>query len=173
MSLVVRTERLVLREQTTDDAAFILALVNDADWLRHIGDRGVRTLDDARAYIDLGARAMGARYGFALWLVEEAATGAPVGVCGLLRRDDAGEVDLGFAFAPAYRGRGYAGEAARATLDLAHSRFGLHRVVAFVSPGNDASLSVLARLGFVADGETEMASGARVLRLACDLDTRL
>lgn len=147
---VIETPRLVLREQTPDDAAFVLALVNDPDWLRYIGDRGVRTLDDARAYIDRAVEAY-RRLGFGLWLVELRDGGVPVGLCGLIRRDALEDVDVGFAFLPAYRGRGYASEAAAAVLDYGWRVVGLRRVVAIVSPDNAASVRVLERLGFSFD----------------------
>lgn len=147
---VIETPRLVLREQTPDDAAFVLALTNDPDWLRYIGDRGVRTLDDARAYIDRAVEAY-RRLGFGLWLVELRDGGVPVGLCGLIRRDGLEDVDVGFAFLPAYRGRGYASEAAAAVLDYGWRVVGLRRIVAIVSPDNAASVRVLERLGFSFD----------------------
>jgi RimJ/RimL family protein N-acetyltransferase len=143
---VLSTERLELRHLTTDDAGFILELTNDPDWLRYIGDRGIRTLDDARRYIETGPMEMYARLGFGLWAVEPRGGGAPVGICGLLRRDWLDDADIGFAFLPAFRGMGYAREAAAATLDYART-LGLNRVLAIVSPENEASLRLLVKLG--------------------------
>ena len=157
------TDRLVLREQTAADAAFVLALVNDPDWLRHIGDRGVRTLADARAYIETGAVAMVRRHGHGLFLVETRDGNVPVGLCGLLRRDGFADVDIGFAFLPAFRGQGYAREAAEATLAFAWHTLGASRVAAIVSPANEASIGLLTRLGFAFDRETTL--GAETLHL--------
>ena len=158
----IGTPRLVLREQTPADAAFVLALVNDPDWLRHIGDRGVRTLDDARAYIEAGAAAMIRRHGHGLLLAETTA-GVPVGLCGLLKRDGFADVDIGFAFLPAHRGLGYAREAAEATLAFAWHTLRVARVAAIVSPANAASIGLLGRLGFAFSRETTL--GAETLDL--------
>jgi len=143
---VLATPRLVLRHLAPGDAPFILALTNDPDWLRHIGDRGIRTLDDARRYID-GPMEMYARLGFGLWAAEPVEGGAPLGICGLLGRDWLEAPDVGFAFLPAARGRGYAHEAAAATLEHARGALGLGRVLAIVSPENDASIALLTKLG--------------------------
>jgi [ribosomal protein S5]-alanine N-acetyltransferase len=105
------TARLVIRPFTIDDAAFVLELVNDPAWLEHIGDRGVRTLADARAYLDKGPLASYTRNGFGFSLVELKSTGEPVGACGLIKRETLTDVDLGFAFLPQFRGMGYAEEA--------------------------------------------------------------
>ena len=112
----LQTERLRIRPFTEDDAAFILELVNDADWLRFIGDKNVRSLDDARRYLRDGPLAMLARYGHALGCVERRSDGQAIGMCGLLKRDSLDDVDLGFAFLPAARGQGYAREAAAAVV---------------------------------------------------------
>ena len=147
MTIIVETRRLSLRELTTGDASFIWELVNDADWLRHIGDRGVRTTDDAVAYITSGPMASYVANGFGLWCVELRTTSTPIGLCGLLRRDWLDGPDIGFALLPEFRGAGYAFEAARAVLTHAMDALGVERVSAIVSPGNGASLALLARLG--------------------------
>lgn len=144
---VLETERLSLRRLAEDDAAFILELVNDPDWLRFIGDRGVRTPDDARAYVLNGPAASYARHGFGLYLVELRDGSTPVGMCGLLKRDWLDDVDVGFAFLPRFRGMGLAHEAARATLDFATGVLGLPRIAAIVSPENAGSIRLLEKLG--------------------------
>jgi len=144
---VLSTSRLSLRRLDEGDAAFIVELMNDPDWLRFIGDRGVRTLDDARDYIATGPGAMYARHGYGLYAVERRNEPGPIGICGLVRRDWLEDADLGFAFLPAFRGAGYAREAAAATLEHAKDDLGLHRVLAIVSPENEASVRLLAKLG--------------------------
>lgn len=139
------TERLLLRPFKRDDADFVMRLLNDPDWLRFIGDRGVRIMADAEAYIERN-RAARARNGFGLDLVA-LQDGKPIGMCGLIRRDGLGDVDLGFAFLPEHRGKGYALEAARATLADAPAH-GLTRVVAISSQENTASIVLLEKLGF-------------------------
>ena len=84
---VLETERLRLRRLSLDDAAFILDLLNEPSFLNYIGDKGVRTLDDARDYILTGPMASYERHGFGLYLVELKERGVPMGICGLLKRD--------------------------------------------------------------------------------------
>lgn len=166
---VIETDRLVLRRQTADDAPFIFRLMNDPDWLCHIGDRGVRTVADARAYILDGAVAMYEQHGIGLYLVETKAGRVPVGICGLLRRPTFEDVDLGFALAAAHRGRGYAREAAAATVVYGREVLGLDRIAAIVSPDNTASIRLLEGLGFVFDRRHEYAEGDVTQILVLDL----
>lgn len=144
---VADTGRLSMRHLALTDAAFILELVNDPDWLRYIGDRGIHTEDAARDYITNGPRSMYARFGFGLYRVELREGGIPVGLCGLIKRDWLDDVDIGFALLPAYRGQGYAHEAAASTLNHGRTEFGLNRIAAIVSPDNADSIRLLERLG--------------------------
>jgi [ribosomal protein S5]-alanine N-acetyltransferase len=141
------TARLTLRPFTPEDAAFIVELLNDPGWLRNIGDRKVRTQDDAREYLRSGAIAHAAQHGFALGAVQRSNDGTLIGMCGLIRREGLGDVDLGYAFLPAYRGQGYAREAAAAWLSCGFERFGLKRIVAITSVDNAASGKVLEAIG--------------------------
>lgn len=142
------TERLILSELTFDDAGFIHGLVNEPSWLQYIGDRGVRTLDDARDYLRNGPMAMYARHGYGLLRVTRRDDGAAVGICGLLKRDTLPDADIGFAFLPSYWGQGYAREAAAATLLHADDTLRLPRVLAIVSDANASSIRLLERIGF-------------------------
>jgi RimJ/RimL family protein N-acetyltransferase len=144
---VLETQRLVLRRFIPGDAGFVFELVNDPDWLRFIGDRGVRNLDDARGYIEKGPMAMYERHGFSLYCVELKSDGTPIGMCGLLKRDTLADVDIGFAFLPRFRARGYAREAAQATLAYGFDVLGLKRIVATTAPDNEASGVLLGRIG--------------------------
>ena len=156
---VMETERLVLRHLTEGDAAFMLRLLNEPSWIRFIGDRGVRELEGARGYIAQGPAASYARHGFGLFLVEVKGTGTPAGICGLIKRDELEDVDIGFAFLPEFWGRGYALESAAATLEYARSVVGLKRVAAIVAPDNESSIRLLEKLGL---------SFERMIRLAGD-----
>jgi RimJ/RimL family protein N-acetyltransferase len=144
---VLETDRLILRRLSTDDAEFVFELVNDPAWLRFIGDRGVRTLDDARDYIRKGPVESYSRLGFGLYAVELKEGGSPIGICGLVKRDFLEDVDIGFALLPAFRGKGYAREAARATMSYARNVVGLERIVAITSRDNDASARLLEEIG--------------------------
>ncbi len=162
---VARTERLTLRRLASSDAAFMLELLNDAAFIENIGDRGVRTLDAAEAYIANGPVASYERHGYGLYLVERNSDGSAIGISGLLRRDALDHADIGFAFLPEFRGKGYAREAARATLAHARNDIALDRVVAIVSPGNADSLRLLGDLGFRVERKVRMAPEADEIEL--------
>lgn len=147
----IETERLLLRELTVEDDAFILELLNDPDFIRYIVDRGVRDLEGAREYILAGPVASYREHGFGLYLVALKETGTPVGMCGLLRRETLPDVDIGFAFLHRYRGQGYAYEAASATVDHARA-LGLQRLVAITTPDNERSIRLVDRLGLRYEG---------------------
>ncbi|MGD9487329.1 MAG: GNAT family N-acetyltransferase [Calditrichaceae bacterium] len=144
---ILETERLALRELTVEDAPFILELVNDPSWLRYIGDKGVRTLDDARDYILNGPVQSYKQFGFGLYLVGLKDSGIPIGMCGLIKRDYLTDVDIGFAFMPAFTGKGYATESASTLLTYGKDVFGLERIVAITTRDNDKSIKVLEKLG--------------------------
>jgi RimJ/RimL family protein N-acetyltransferase len=145
---MIATERLLLRRFSLDDAPFVFGLVNQPSFLRFIGDRGVRTLDDARTYLANGPLAMYARHGLGLLCVELRSSSEPIGMCGLLKRETLDDVDLGFAFLPQHWAKGYAVEAALAVLEHGTRDLGLQRIVAITSPDNHASMRVLEKTGF-------------------------
>jgi RimJ/RimL family protein N-acetyltransferase len=145
---VLETERTVLRRLVPDDAAFMLGLLNDPDWIRFIGDRGVRSVEGAREYLAGGPIAMYDREGFGLYMVERKSDMLPIGICGLIRRPSLDDVDLGFAFMPPHRGRGYGVESARAVVGHGRDVLGLKRIVAITSADNHDSMTLLQRVGF-------------------------
>lgn len=144
---ILETERLTLRRMSTDDAAFMLGLLNEPSWLRYIGDRGVRTLDEARAYIQNGPVASYDRLGFGLYVVELKNSRIPMGICGLIQRDSLDNVDIGYALLPRYWSQGYAFEAASAVLAYGLDTLGLKRIIAITDPDNDRSIRLLEKLG--------------------------
>jgi len=144
---VLETARLALRRLTPDDAPFILELLNDPLFVRFVGDKGVRTLDDARGYITDGPMASYAQHGFGLFHVALKHDSTPIGMCGLLKREALEDVDVGFAYLPQFSGQGYATEAARATLDYGRTVMGLKRIVALTAPDNEGSQNVLRKIG--------------------------
>jgi [ribosomal protein S5]-alanine N-acetyltransferase len=159
---LLHTERLTIRPFSAADADFILVLLNDPGWLRFIGDKNVHSREDAQRYLREGPLAMYARHGLGLCCVERRADGAAIGMCGLIRRDNLPDVDIGFAFLPAGRGQGLAREAGAAVLAHGFGTLGLARVVAITDEANAASARVLEALGmhferlipFGTEGET-------------------
>jgi RimJ/RimL family protein N-acetyltransferase len=163
--VVGETERLTLRRLCLDDAAFMLGLLNEPSFLRFIGDRGVRTLDDARKYLRDGPLASYERFGFGLFLVLLKEQGVPIGICGLLKRESLPDVDVGFAFLPRYWSQGYALEAASAMMDYGREVLGLGRVVAVVSPDNAASIRLLEKLGMRFESMIRLSDDEHDLKL--------
>jgi RimJ/RimL family protein N-acetyltransferase len=141
------TERLRLRPFTTDDAPFVLTLLNEPSFLRFIGDKNVRNLDDARQYLLNGPIASYNVHGFGILLVELKDTNIPIGMCGLIKREELPEPDIGFAFIPDYWRQGFAFEAASAVMNDARDRLKLTNILAIVNPDNDSSIKLLERLG--------------------------
>lgn len=145
---VLETDRLSIRRMSSNDAAFMLRLLNEPSWLQFIGDRGVRTLDEARAYIINGPVAMYARLGFGFFIVELKESETPIGICGLAKRDHLDDVDIGYALVPEHWAQGYAYEAASAVLAYGIDVLGLKRIIAITSPDNDRSGRLLEKMGF-------------------------
>jgi len=144
---VLETGRLILRWLSVKDAKFILQLLNEPSFVRFIGDKSVRSIDDARDYILNGPVDSYERFGFGLYLTELKENGVPIGICGLLKRESLKDVDIGFAFLPEFWRKGYAFEAASAVMTYGRKVVGLNRIVAITSPENDASIRVLEKLG--------------------------
>jgi ribosomal-protein-alanine N-acetyltransferase len=167
---VIETERLNLREVSESDAPFILEILNDPDFVRFVADRGVRTVEDARRYVAERFTAGYRRDGFGFWLVEPKGSGVPAGICGLVRRDSLPGVDIGYAFLPPFRSKGYAYESASAVLAYARDVLGLKRLLAVTSPDNDVSIRVLEKLGLRFEGMVSLSPGEPEVRLfAADL----
>jgi len=143
---VIRTSRLSLRELELTDADFILELLNEAAFLRFIGDKGVRNAADAREYLQNGPIDSYRRHGFGLYAVC-LTDGTPTGICGLVKREGLADPDVGFAFLLRHRAKGYAVESAAAVLAHARQSLRLHRIVAITSPENLGSIAVLKKIG--------------------------
>lgn len=147
VKVVLETARLVLREVSEADAPFMLELLNSRGFIEGIADRGVRTVEQARAYIVERMLSAYAKDGYGMWVAVERASGEPVGVAGLVNRDVLDHPDVGYAFLERAWGRGYAQEAAAAVLRHAREALGMNTVVAITSPGNRASQRVLEKVG--------------------------
>lgn len=166
---ILDTARLRLRTIDETDAAFYLELLNSEPFIANIGDRGIRTLAAARQAIAAGPVAMQAARGHSIYLVELKATGAPIGMAGLIKRDTLPEVDLGYAYLPPHFGRGYATEAARALLVHAREDVRLRRLMAITSLHNAASDALLLKIGMRCEGIVKLTpedTGTRLYTIA-------
>jgi RimJ/RimL family protein N-acetyltransferase len=162
---ILETDRLILSQLTLDDAAFIVELLNDKDFLYYIGDRGVRTLEDAHNYIINGPINSYQQHGHGLYLTQLKDGGVPIGICGLLKRDGLDDVDLGFAMLPQFRRKGYTFEAASAVLDYGKSVLGFKQIVAITQSENVASIRILEKLGMTFEKMIRLAEDEEEIKL--------
>jgi ribosomal-protein-alanine N-acetyltransferase len=168
--VILETPRLSLRRFTLADAPFMLELLNDPSFIRYIGDKNVRTVENAEGYLRDGPLASYKQFGFGLMLVRLRESLEPIGTCGLIKREQLPDVDIGFAYLPAFRGQGYAIEAARAVLAYGKRQFGLTRIVAIVSPANAGSIRVLEKVGMKFERMVRLGENDEVQLLAREMD---
>lgn len=148
--IVLETSRLNLRWASLKDVEFILSLLNTPGFLENIGDRGVRDLMQAETYLIDGPILSYQQNGFGLYVVELKDTGEAIGLSGMVKRPMLDFPDLGYAFLPRFWGNGYAVESAKAVVEHCKS-LGFTKLLGVVSPGNDASISVLEKVGMSFD----------------------
>lgn len=147
MKYILETERLQLREFTLDDTDFIIELLNSPGWLQFIGDRNVKTKEQAVNYLQNGPLKSYTQNGFGLALVQTKDDKEPVGMCGIIRRDNLETPDIGFAFLPRFIGKGYGFEIASATLAYAKDKLNFPKIVAITLPANERSIRLLEKIG--------------------------
>ena len=162
---ILETKKLILQKVSPDDAGIILKLLNEPSFIQNIGDRGVRTLDDARDYISDRLIASYENFGFGMYLVIVKDTGAPAGMCGLVRRNGLEDIDIGYAFFPQHWSKGYATEAALAVKEYAKDTIGLKRLVAITAPDNIGSTHVLEKIGLEFEKMVKLSEDDIELRL--------
>ena len=162
MTLIAETERLVIREIEETDAAFMNALLNSPGFLNYIGDRGVRSDDDARRFISERYRKSYTDNGYGLYSVLLKDELVPVGMCGFVRRDTLPGPDLGFAFLPEFEGKGYGTESSIAMLSYGREKLGFDRILAITTLDNRPSIRLLEKLGFEFAKEIDDAAGERL-----------
>jgi RimJ/RimL family protein N-acetyltransferase len=153
---IVATHRTILRELTQDDAAFIHELVNQPSFLANIGDKGVRTIEDAKAFILDGPWRRGQPDGYGQFLVELKSDRRPIGVCGLLYRERLDVSDVGCAFMPEFWRQGYAFETATAVMEYGRSVLGVETIVGLTAEHNHASIALLGKLGMTFERMVKM-----------------
>jgi RimJ/RimL family protein N-acetyltransferase len=163
--IVLETERIILRQFSIDDAPFILKLLNEPSFLRYIGDKKVRDIDSAQQYILNGPIRSYEQNGFGLYLVELKEPRTRIGMCGLLKRAELPDVDVGFAFLPEFWNRGLASEAAAAVLKYGQETLKLKRIVAITNSDNHASIKLLQRQGFTFERLMKLSGDADEVKL--------
>ncbi len=161
----IETGRLIIREYTFEDDAFILKLLNDPSFIENIVDKNVRTLEEARNYLSTGPMSSYAKNGFGLWCVVLKDGNLPIGMCGLIKRDVLDDIDIGYAFLPEFCLKGYAVESAEAVLKWAGINLGIKRIVAVVSSNNARSIKLLEKLNFVYEKMVRLAPEEEEIKL--------
>lgn len=156
LDMIFETSNLLVREFILDDAPFIIELLNSPGWLQYIGDRNIKSIENAETYLLNGPLESYKKNGFGLWNVISKETGTAIGMCGLIKRDTLDFPDIGFAFLPTFAGKGYGYEVAKAALDYGIAILGMNKVLAITLPENTASVKLLQKLGLVFEKEIQM-----------------
>lgn len=145
---VLETERLLLRHvEVVRDSEFLLEVLNEPPFIRFVADRGVRSLEDAAAYIEEKIEPSYVKYGFGFYIVEVKENHESAGMCGLVKRETLDDVDIGYSFLERFWGRGYAYEAAAALLAYGREVLRLPRIVALAAADNVSSIRLIEKLG--------------------------
>jgi len=156
MTLIAETKQLRIRKFNEADAGFIFKLLNSPGWLKFIGDRNIKTLEDARLYIANGPLFSYLKFGFGPYLVELKDSALPIGMCSLIKRDVLKDPDLGFAFLTEHEGKGYGTEASRAVIEFAKNTLALKKLYALTDTHNASSITLLKKLNFISSGTIKM-----------------
>lgn len=162
---VIDTERLCMRPVTIDDSELMLSVWNDPDFIRNVADRGIRTEGQAREAISSGALKLFDDFGYGPCCLSLKSDGTMIGICGLFKRENLADPDIGFAVLPEYCGKGYAGEAATAVIDYSRDVMGLSGLTAIVSSGNKPSIGLIEKLGMSFERMITMPGESEAIRL--------
>lgn len=163
--LIVKTERLILREISEADADFILNVLNQSSFIKYIGDRNVRTLKQAGEYIKSRMMISYEQFGFGMYLVELRESQIPIGVCGFVKRESLPDADIGFAFLEEFEGKGFGFESSKAVLKYGKNVLGFKRVLAIASQNNHTSHKLLEKLGFKFERLIKLPHDAEELKM--------
>ncbi len=144
---LLKTDRLLINRITLDDAAFILELMNDKDWIKNIGDRGMTSIEDAEAYIKTRFLKTYEESNLGFFGLITKNSKEVIGIAGLVDREGIDHVDIGYGLLPNFRGKGYAFEATKAIYDYGYKQLKLEKIVAIVNPDNPTSIQLLSKLG--------------------------
>ncbi|MGI9544205.1 MAG: GNAT family N-acetyltransferase [Cyclobacteriaceae bacterium] len=162
---ILTTERLTLDEAVIQDAEFIFHLLNSPNWIEFIGDRGIKSIKDAERYIQNSLINSYKENGFGLYKMVLLEGNKPIGLCGLLKRTNLDHPDVGFAILPEFEGMGYTYEAAKATIEYAHSALSLPTILAITSEDNVRSQSLIKKIGLHYVGQTRLSTDEEELML--------
>ena len=146
--IIAETERLIISKFSLEDAPFLLKLINTPKYLKYIGDKNLKTVEDAENYLTNGALKSYKEHGFGFYKLQEKLSNTTIGTCGLVKRDELEDIDMGFAFLPEFEGQGFGFESSMAIIKLAKEKFHLKQLLAITLPINKNSIKLLEKLGF-------------------------
>lgn len=149
---IFKTERLILKPASEEDAAFIFELLNTPKWLKYIGDRNIKSIGNAKDYIKTKMLPQLERLGYSNYILLRRSDNKKIGTCGLYDREGLDGIDIGFAFLPEYEKKGYAFESAKKLINVAFNEFGINEINAITTKDNIASQKLLKKLGLKLDG---------------------
>ena len=162
----IQTRRLRLRPfEPERDAAFLLEVLNEPDYIANVADRGVRTLEAAADFIRVKFLPNHERYGVGYCVVELKTSCVPIGTCGLIKRDTLDDFDIGYSILARFSGNGYAFEAAAALMEYGRNELGLRRIIGLTSPTNEKSAHLLEKLGLRYERNVQVPGFATESRL--------
>lgn len=165
--MILETERLIIRKLTIEDAPFFFELVNDPDWIRFIGDRKVKTVDDAQDYLTNRIFKSYETFGFGFYAVVEKTNQQVMGISGFVKRDELEHVDVGFAFLPKGRGQGFALESTQALINYGVNSLNFETILAIANNDNKRSHNLLKKLGFRFKKHVQLYDEEQEISLFC------
>ena len=162
---IFKTKRLILKPTSEEDAEFIFELLNTPKWLKYIGDRNIKSIENAKSYIKTKMLPQLKRLGYSNYTLLRKSDNRKIGTCGLYDREGLDGIDIGFAFLPEYEKKGYAFESAKKLINIAFNQFGINEINAITTEDNISSQKLLVKLGFKLDGTTKLPNNNEELLL--------
>ena len=144
-TIIMATERLLLKLVSKADASFILNLYNSPTFIQFIGDKKIRTLEDAESYITQKFLPQFKRLGYGNYLVVRTSDEKTIGAVGIFEREGLEVQDIGFSFLDEFQRKGYGFESATNLLETAFTEFGLTTISAITSKENLASQNLIKK----------------------------
>lgn len=146
--MTLESDRLIIKDVRVEDAPFYFELFNDSDWLKYINDKGLRTIEATKVYLEETLEKNAALNGLGFFTIFSKEMNEPVGMSSALQREKLDFIDVGYALLPKGRGKGYASEATLLMMDYIKEKFQQEKVYAFTLPENEKSKKLLENLGF-------------------------
>lgn len=143
----LETDRLFLKPFSAEDAAFVVDTYNAPKFLKFVGDKKIRTEEDAKKYVREIMLPQFEKMGFGNYVIINKETGDKMGGVGIFARENLDVMDIGFSLIPKYHGFGYAFEAATYLIKYVHENFGMKKVAAITMETNTASRNLIDKLG--------------------------